>query len=328
MTNPCAADTRLIALYRDMLPRKIFDAHMHVWGEGTVRELLKKPNYNKEILGVNDYLEDLTPLYPGVEEIRVNAIPMPDASLPEDPEGIREKMNKKVTEEVSLGRAAMGTGFILPSDSENTIETIASTDGIKAFKCYCFSRGASDCNTMEIGDFLPEAAFPVMERHKIPVIIHMMRDALADEKNLNYIRTMAKRYPDAKLILAHSARGFAAYSTVKYLPMLSDLDNIYTDIAAINEPAAIMAALKYSKKKTLFGTDYPVCLYRGRAISFTDGFAWLIEDAAPKEPSPAIMAAEELFAIYQSALLMDLDATDIEDLFYNNALRAFNIKKV
>ena len=320
------ADWKVIEIYRNMLPKKIFDAHMHIYGEGTVPNLYGKNHYTTPTMATEDYIDFLAPYFPGVEKIRLNTMPMPDAALQNDPEPMRKKMMDHVYLDLKSHPDNVGSGFILPTDTEENIEAMANGDRIRALKCYCYAVKTSDHNALEIGDYLPEAAFPVLERHKIPVIIHMMRNALEDEKNFNYITTMAKKYPDAKILLAHCARSFASYTGVKNLNKLSSFDNIWTDISAINEPAAIMASIKFDKKRTVFGTDFPVCLYRGRAFSFADNFMWLIGDAVPNGYEGARMIAEELLAIYQSALLLDLDGTDIENLFYNNALELFGVE--
>ena len=319
-------DLRMVEIYRDMLPKKLFDAHMHIYGEGTIPNFFGKvPPYQRPFITADDYSKDLRAAIPGVELIRLNTIPTPDPCIADEPEKIREKMISHVAKDAIKHPENVFSGYVLPTDTEEKIEEIASL-GARALKCYCYSVKTKDHNSLKIGEFLPETSFPILEKHKIPVIIHMMRNALEDEENFNYIESMAKKHPDAKIVLAHCARSFASYTAVNNLKRLSGLDNIWIDISAINEPASIMASLKFSRKKTVYGTDYPVCLYRGRAFSFADKFMWLIEDMVPKGYESAYMITEELLAIYQSALLLDLDATEIEDLFYNNAIKLFGVK--
>jgi hypothetical protein len=67
--------------------------------------------------------------------------------------------------------------------------------------------------------------------------------------NFNYITTMAHKYPKAKLILAHCARGFASWTTVEKVAELSDYENIWFDLAAICESPSIFQIIKKTGKK-------------------------------------------------------------------------------
>ena len=149
--------------------------------------------------------------------------------------------------------------------------------------------------------------------------------ALSDPENFSYITNMAKEYPNVKLVLAHCARGFASWTAVSKVQQLEDTGNIWFDLSAICEPSPMMACiLKNAGKRTVWGTDYPSCLYRGRAISIGKGQNWLIGPAF-SELNRSYILCESLMALYQSALLLNLDATQIEDIFYNNAIQLFNI---
>lgn len=47
------------------------------------------------------------------------------------------------------------------------------------------------------------------------ITLHLGRsNALADVGNLDYILAMARKYPRAKLVLAHCGRSFAAWTAV------------------------------------------------------------------------------------------------------------------
>ena len=322
-------DLKLVDIYRDMLPKKLFDAHMHLYEKETVPTLFGNAVNKYDVCTTAEYLKDTAPFYPGVERVRLNTIPMPDQALAYDAKGLQERMNAHVLRDQKNNPQNVTTGFIIPSDTEETISRIASDASVRALKCYYFAyEGAPRLgNDTKISDYLPEGAFAVSAKKDIPIILHMMRNALDDESNMDYIKTMSKKYPDSKLLLAHCARSFASYTAVKRLPELLDLDNIWIDISAINDPTSMIASLKYNKKKTLFGTDYPVCMNRGRCFPYSDGFIWLINELVPSGYRPARMLAEELLAIYQTALLMDLDATEIEDLFYNNAMNLFKVEE-
>lgn len=125
----------------------------------------------------------------------------------------------------------------------------------------------------------------------------------------------------AQLVLAHCARGFAAWTSVKAIRELVDNGNVWFDLSSICEPSPMMACIiKNAGERTMWGSDYPICMTRGRAVSLATGQNWLTDLHAQKTR----VIAENLLAFYQSALLLNLDQTQLDNLFCNNARRLFN----
>jgi glutamate-1-semialdehyde 2,1-aminomutase len=134
---------------------------------------------------------------------------------------------------------------------------------------------------------------------------------------------MCRKYPEAQLILAHCARGFAAWTAVDSIRKLAGLDNIWYDFAAVCEAAPMAACIMATGgKRVLWGSDYPICMHRGRAVSWGLGQLWLVDDMV-EDNDGCLLAAENLLATRQACNLLDLDATQVQDLFYNNAARLF-----
>ena len=76
----------------------------------------------------------------------------------------------------------------------------------------------------------------------------------------------------------------------------------------------------------VWGSDYPVAMLRGKAISLADGFYWIdAEDArrfSQKAPVRVnLIAIENLLAVRQACALLDLSGEQVKKLFYENALR-------
>ena len=69
-------------------------------------------------------------------------------------------------------------------------------------------------------------------------------------------------------------------------------------------------------------SDYNCNLLKGRAVSVGAAQWWLNGDAYGG-PERALVATENIMAFYQAALLLNLDQTQIEDIFYNNAVQLF-----
>jgi glutamate-1-semialdehyde 2,1-aminomutase len=142
---------------------------------------------------------------------------------------------------------------------------------------------------------------------------------------------MAKKYPSAKLILAHAARGFAAWTVLDSIAGVADIPNIYFDVSAICEPTPIFAVLKAAgTKRTLWGSDFPVSMMRGKCISIADSFLWLYKEHLQLMDSKTAFTAnlvgvENLFALKQACQMLDIDRQGTEDIFYNNAMELFRL---
>ena len=168
----------------------------------------------------------------------------------------------------------------------------------------------------------------VANEKKLPIILHLFRHAaLSDPDNFRYITTMTQRYPDAQLVLAHCARGFVSWTMMKAVKELEDRGNIWFDLSAICESGPIAACiLKNAAKRTMWGSDYPAAMLRGRTISVGRSQTWLTGEHFVG-PQRALIPAESLMALYQASLLLNLDQTQIDDIFYNNAETLFGKRK-
>jgi glutamate-1-semialdehyde 2,1-aminomutase len=318
-------DLQVVALYADFLPKRVFDAHMHLYGAETIPNFHKPRSvFEADAITPGDYLQDMGPLMPGVEQMQLNMMPMLDWAQADPTNGLRQRANDHVYAQYAPGSAV--SPFVLPGDTAEEIEAMTRHPGTRGFKCYCYGVGRADCENVSIDEFLPESLWEVANARKMPIILHMMRPgALSDEDNFTYITRMTKRYPDAQLVLAHCARGFAAWTAVEAIRKLEDQGNIWFDLAAICESGPMMACiLKNAGRRTMWGSDYPICKHRGRAVSVGTGSSWLTgPDFSGAERT--LIATENLLALKQAALLLDLDATQIQDLFYNNAAKLFRI---
>lgn len=321
------SDVFLVNQYRDFLPTKVFDAHMHLPYLPSLPSVGGKGVHIRDYMP-EDYMRDMGALLPGVETIRLNMIPTPsDRALHDGKNGLRDLGNGHVFRAHELYPEHVATPLILPGDSEEFLFRLAARPGCRGLKCYAYLAGEGDPETVEIGQYLPEAAWVVANTLKLPIFLHLFRkEALSDPDNFRYVTTMSHRYPNAQLVLCHCARGFAAWTMMKSIKELEDHGNIWFDLSAICESGPIASCiLKNAGKRTLWGSDYPVTMYRGRPVSVGSGQNWLTGDCY-QGPERAMVAAENLMAFYHAALLLDLDQTQIGDIFYNNAVVLFGEK--
>lgn len=313
-------DLQVAELYKDFLPKRVFDAHMHMYHNDTVPA---SAGGSRSFLTPEDYRVDMAPFFPGVERFRLNMMPRMSKVQPDPAKGLVGGSNGHILNLLQTDRENVGCVYITPQDSGEAIELLASQPGIRGLKCYCYGAGKADTESLAIGEFLPEQAWEVANEKGLPIILHMMRrEALSDPENFRYVCEMTHKYPNAQLVLAHCARAFSAWTGINAIRKLEDQGNIWFDMAAICESGPMMACiLKNAAKRTMWGTDYPICLHRGKVITCAGRMNWLIGDKAP-EPKTRIVA-ESLMALHEAAVLLELDQTQLEDIFWNNANRLF-----
>ena len=316
------ADLAAIELLKDFVPEKVFDAHAHLYVADTVPRVAGTAAFSLDLSTPEDYVNHMAPFLPNARDIRANFFTMPDPAMVD--RAVLRRANDHVFDMVRACPRHTASPYVVMTDTEEAIGEQVSRPGAVAIKCYSYGADVPKHSRLQIGDFLPEAAWVVSAQTGKPIILHMMKDrALSDPDNLAYIQHMCRKYPDAKLILAHCARGFAAWTAVDSIRKLAGLDNIWYDFAAVCEAAPMAACIMATGgKRVLWGSDYPICMHRGRAISWGLGQLWLVDDMV-EDNDGCLLAAENLLATRQACHLLDLDATQVRDLFFNNAAELF-----
>ena len=329
------SDMREIQKLRDFIPPKIFDVHTHLYDTAYLPNLNRNDAIFKEfgpVTGMNEYMRYQNPLYPGLERLRLNVVARPDASMSDRSNGNRQKCNDFLVSHLEKYPDHVGETFVLPDDTVADIKKLLIHPNIRGFKCYHLCADRQPAWHAEIGEYLPESAWQVADENGFCITLHMVKDhALSDPGNFEYICRMSKKYPSAKLILAHAARGFAAWTVLDSVAGLADIPNIYFDVSAVCEPMPIFAILKAAgTKRVLWGSDFPISMMRGKCISIADSFLWLYKEQLHLMESKTAFSAnlvgvENLVALNQACQMLDIDRNGVEDIFYNNAMQMFHL---
>ncbi|MDZ4818786.1 MAG: amidohydrolase family protein [Planctomycetota bacterium] len=222
--------------------------------------------------------------------------------------------------------------LIHPSDSPTYFLAKCKSKTIAGFKVYHVYADRADTLQSTPNEFTPEWAWQVANEQELVIMLHLVRDlALSDEANQKYIRSHCLRYPSAKLILAHAARGFCAAHTVEGIHALRGLDNIFFDTSAVCETPALEAILQlFGVERLMFGTDFPVSETVGRCVSIGDSFIWINEThvASNSLPSacPTLVGIESLLAIQLACRNLRVTDSDVERIFCTNARRLLGLE--
>lgn len=228
---------------------------------------------------------------------------------------------------------ARGLMMIRPQDDPADVEAQLRQHQFSGFKVYHVFAARPDTFYAEQGEFLPEWAWELANQYSLAIMMHMVLDkALSDPRNQTYIVEKCRQYPQAKLILAHAARGFNSRHTVDAIQTLRGVDNVWYDTSAVCEAAAFEAVIgTCGVTRLMYGSDYPVSESRGRALSIGDGFFWIYDHNAQWEgwahANPTLVGIESLLALQQASRTMKLIDRDIERLFGGNARQLLGLTR-
>ncbi len=234
-----------------------------------------------------------------------------------------------------IDRMEMARGLIVitPDSDRDKTESYFHNSKIIGFKPYHVFAHREQTFDAALDEYIPEWIWEMANAHGAVILLHLVRQAaLSDRENQSAVLKFCAKYPKANLLLAHAGRGFHAPNTIRALPALKDLDNIYFDSAAVCEPEALMAIVKtVGPRRLLWGSDFPVSQQRGKCVTVGDAFSWICPrriDVDPASPAchPTLVGLESLRAVNLMAELMDLSRQDLDDIFFNNALRLLGIQ--
>lgn len=321
-------DAKTARELQDFLPEKVFDAHTHIYRVADLN--LPVPGLSSQgppEVGVEVWREHSGRI---VGESRLQGglflgMPTPRCDM--------DRVNEYLVAQLEMETGSRGSILISPDYSPDKVARYLSHPQIAGFKPYhVFSREKPTFQA-SIPSYLPEWAWEMANERGLAITLHMVKDlALADPDNQRHIRQMCLKYPNARLILAHAARGFHAPNTVVGLPALRGIENVWFDVSAICEPQAIVAILReFGPRKLLWGSDFPVSEIRGRAVTVGDGFVWLQPDTVnwdkvSPECHPLLVGLESLRAVKQAADDFGLNEDDVQDIFCHNAWRLLGIE--
>ena len=322
------ADRELLEKLQSFIPDKVFDAHAHLHKT----EYMPQGNNMFQGFGTADMerlLRDQKELY-GDRKFRGLILATPSALFNER-QDLRREMNAWMNEELYKAPDCVGTIYVMPGDSKENIEAMITNPQIRGFKCYHQSAQIDGPTWLaRPWEYLPETAWQVAQERGMSITIHMVRpNALADPENMAYFKQMCAKYPNAKLILAHCARGFASWTTIEAVREMKGIPNLYYDMAAICDPATMFELIRQAGcDHVMWGSDYFIDRAHGKPINAGGSFQWLYQHEIPESvqfPSCKTVL-ESLFAFYQASLMLDLSKEQIQQVFYDTGCALFGLK--
>jgi len=319
---------------RDFLPEKMIDIHTHVWLDRLKKNVKRDrvvswPSLVAKENPIEDHLECYRMLFPGKKVTPMIFTSLVNADSADGLNGYVSACAKEHQLPALL--------FAVPQWSAEQVERKVIDGGFLGIKVYLnLSPSYLPRQEIRIFDFLPPHQLELMDEKRWIVMLHIPRDArLRDPVNLAQIQEIERKYPGARVILAHVGRAYCNEDVGEAFEVLKDTEHLMVDFSA-NTNAWVFERLirALGPKRVLFGSDLPILRMRMRRICEQGIYINLVpkglygdvsgdpnmrEVSGPEADNLTLFMYEELLAFRQAAQSTGLSREDLEDVFYNNS---------
>lgn len=320
------SDKKLSSTLADFLPEKIYDFHLHFyredhysrrsWARAFPVEELNQTSWRNsffQLVGRSD--KTLAGLAYGVV----------------GKDSLQDRINPFIQQQTADAQCPWSRCLYLAAPHDNQEKTAhallsGAFSGLKVYHVYA---DRPDTFNATIPEYAPEWMWELLNEVRGVMLLHIVRpEAIADQTNQRDIKRLCAKYPRVQLVLAHVARSFSHRHALRGLPAIADLPNIWVDTSAVCEAQSFLAAFKIlGPKRILYGSDYPVSVFRGRCVTMSDTFHWHYSNPTQAEEKQAMthVGIESLLALREAAEEFGATQDDLKEIFWDNALRCLNI---
>jgi predicted TIM-barrel fold metal-dependent hydrolase/ribosomal protein S18 acetylase RimI-like enzyme len=321
--------SRDAAIFREeldgFLPRRILDFHVHVMNQGVLPAEKRYDCAGHRIFkyDLEDLDRDLARVFPGRQTYAV-CFGFPN-------EGYDMARNNAYVAARCDRRRFFPFRLFDPSekDRDGVREEIVR-GGFVGLKPYLNYVRKQDPNRVEIREMLPDWIMRVADDLGLIVTLHIPRkERLADPLNQRQIVQLCRRYPRARIVLAHVGRAYYVKNIVGYLDRFRDFPNLWYDLAMLNN----WEVLEYlfhtvPPDRILYASDAPIALAPGKSVEINHQYTYVTPVPWPLSISDdhkklvfTSFLYEELRAIKKATERSGLGRAFVEGLFYGNGMR-------
>lgn len=313
------------------LPRRIFDAHVHLFDRSCLKPDATFPPrhcYQKfgGVFPQTDYDAWMKAWLPG-REVYYNSFGHPEPTSDLDASAV-------YTGRISDHRRSFGMALVAPRDSAAAVVRRVESNRLIGLKPYLSFVEGKPAGEITIHDMLPAEQMKAADERGWAVTLHIPRSGrLADPVNQAQMVELCRRYPRARIIFAHIGRAYYLSSVTGFLDGLADCPNAYIDTAMINHEGVLEYAFRhFPPGRILFGSDPPFSLLRGKSVEINNQYAYLMGDDYAigtvifdrgRAVTFTTFFYEQLRGIKLAAERARLPRDAIEGILFNNANRLF-----
>lgn len=307
------------------LPKKIFDAHVHVFNKDFFPEGFRFPEkstYNKfggefPIELWRELMQEILP----EQEVWLNCFSTPSLDIDND------------RTPAVRGEREFVMAMVSPADSVETLSRRiekSNAVGVKPYLNYAAHVYGKKSNDVEVNDMLTVEQLEYLNGKSLAVTFHIPRSGrFADPLNQRQMIALCEKYPNVKFIFAHIGRAYFMRNIIdSNIEEFSQYPNAYFDTAMINSADIMKYTFDhFPLERVLFGTDTPIALLRGKSVEINNQYAYLMgENYAIGTSIIDTSGVVEFTTFFYEQLRAMLDATpkaDLDKLFFTNAYKLF-----
>ena len=308
------------------VPQRIFDAHAHLWNEAHMGAAAVAGSMLEVDLADTEKWDGV--FLPG-RTVDYLILGMPRV-------GVDVRAHRRwVAEEMAARPNSRRHCLVTPDSDLDEIATDIDELGFTGLKPYRTYATTGDHNGCRIHEFLPHEQMELANDRGMWVTMHLSRsDGCGDEQNLADLEEYTtKRYPRLKWILAHCGRSFTYYPLQQGVERLRDMPNIWYDTSAVTDVMAHYTLVKEEDhRRVMYGSDNMTAnSFHGHYVAM--GRFWYQTGPPEVASKPDIHTHHRpVLSIYQQLLcqlhayrIAELDRSQVEDIFFNNAAAAFDL---
>jgi predicted TIM-barrel fold metal-dependent hydrolase len=319
---------------KDFLPPKFIDVHVHLWEPGTKRPGRKGAARWPSLVADSQTFEDMErsfeQLFPGKKVAKV-VLGSPSCRL-----DVVNSYVKKIIQEHRV-RALYCTNWdTTTAEIERALD--AGFVGIKPYLNN--SPPYIPASEVRIFDFLTHEQLKFMDEVGGIVILHIPRAGrLRDPVNLAQLVEIDRKYPRAKVVVAHVGRAYCPEDIGEAFEILRKTKNLVFDFSANTLDLAIEKCIEaVGVGRVMFGSDMPYTkmrMYRtcedGNYVNVVPRglYGDVSGDRHMRETDETditLFMYEELLAFRRAAERLGLTQNEINDIMYKNASEYFGIE--
>jgi len=312
--------------FRDWLPGKIFDSHVHAFDASNFPVDYKFPKrscYQKfnGTFTLEQCLEIVDVLLPD-QEFSMNCFGNPD-------EEADLEAACRYTGKIADNKRIFGMALVSPKDDIETVKHRINDYGLVGYKPYRNFVNWMDYEDVTIFDMLSPEQMEFADEKGLAITFHIPKAArLADPCNQKQMVEICRRYPNAKIIFAHIGRAYFMNNVIGFLDKINKCENAYMDSSMVSHPGVLEYAFNnFPRERIVFGSDAPIAFLRGKSVEINDQYAYLMGENyaigstiydADKVVQFTTFFYEQLRGLKEATTKAGFSRKELENFFYNN----------
>lgn len=306
------------------VPQRVFDAHIHLFHP---QHLQPGQSTTWTLADFQLLREWADGLYPG-REVHFLTLGTPTSGIQVDAH------NAWCIQQIAADPRSRFNRLVTPACPLAHIERDLQTPGVIGLKPYRIFSVTGDIAQCRIHEFLPHAQLELANHYGCWITMHLSRfHGCADQDNLRDLAEYTlERYPRIRWILAHCARSFTYWPIRQAIERLRDLPNIWYDVSAVTDLRPLITLFqRENPARILYGSDgVDATFFHGQYAALGRAWQYLDTDRLDlKFPHcdgrPILAIYEQLLSMKHAAEIAQWSQSDIENLFWNNAVREFQV---